>query len=229
MSRKEKKYASLFSGGKDSTYALYLALKNQINVTHLVTMKTKKDSYMYHIPNIELTNLQSKSIGIPLIKKETTGDKKQEIEDLKQVLKKLNIDGIITGAVKSNYQKQRIDKICKDLKLELYSPLWHQKSEKLLQEIIKTGFHVIITGISAYGFDKSYLGRKLDQNLLNDLKKLNEDYEIHITGEGGEFETTVLNGPIFSKEIKIIESSKKWDEINYRGRMKINEAKLTKN
>lgn len=228
MQKNQKKYISLFSGGKDSTYALYLALKNGINVTHLVTMETEEDSYMYHIPNIKLTELQSKAIGIPLIKKETQGDKEKEIKDLKNVLKKINVDGVISGAVESEYQKQRIEKICKDLKLELYSPLWHQKPEKILKEIINAGFEVLITGISAYGFDKSYLGRKMDKKLLKDLKKLNKEYKVHIAGEGGEFETTVINGPIFNEKIEIKRSKKEWDNINYRGKMEIEKANLIK-
>ncbi len=222
----EKRYASLFSGGKDSTFALYKALQDNKNVEKLITMVGKEQSYMYHLPNIHLTELQAESIGIPLFKAKAHNGKEKEIKDLKNVVRELDVDGLIAGAVESEYQQERIDKLCKDLDLELYNPLWKKDPRDLLQEIIKADFKVIISGLAAYGFDKTYLGKKLNYDLLEDLKELNKEYKVHIAGEGGEFETTVLDGPIFNKKVKILESKRKWDKTNYRGSFQVRDAKL---
>ncbi len=205
--------AVLFSGGKDSNLALYKAVQRGWKVKYLVSIISKNpESYMFHYPNIELTQIQAKAMLIPIIKKETLGEKERELEDLKEVLSSIKneIDGIVSGAIESNYQKQRIDKIAEELGLKSLVPLWHEDPEKLWNEILNLGFEVIITGVFAEGFNKSWLGKKVDFKVLEELKKLNKKYKIHLFGEGGEFETFVLNGPLFKKKIKIIEDETIW-------------------
>src|SRR4030042_2924535 len=107
------KVAALFSGGKDSTYAIYIAQQYGWNVTNLVTIISEnKDSWMYHTLNIHLTEKQAESMNIPLVKKVTKGEKEKELDDLEEILKDLDIDGVISGALASEYQRTRIEKIC---------------------------------------------------------------------------------------------------------------------
>ncbi len=91
--------AVLYSGGKDSNYALYWALREGFEVKYLVSMVSERDdSYMYHVPNIGLTELQAKAAGIPLVKGFTSGEKEREVEDLKDVLEGgLNVQGVVAG------------------------------------------------------------------------------------------------------------------------------------
>lgn len=208
------KIATLFSGGKDSTMAVYKAIEAGNDVECLVSMiSDNPHSYMYHVPNIHLTQLSSEALEIPLIKGVTKGEKEKELEDLKLVLKELKqkkIVGIYSGAISSTYQKSRIDKICDELGFKSCTPLWHMDPKEYLKELIKLGFEVIITSVSAEGLDESWLGRKIDENLLDELTNLNEKYGIHMAFEGGEAETLVLNCPIFKKSIKIIKADKIW-------------------
>ncbi|MBM4242059.1 MAG: TIGR00289 family protein [Euryarchaeota archaeon] len=208
------KIATLFSGGKDSTMAVYKAIEAGNDVEYLVSMiSDNPHSYMYHVPNIHLTQLSSEALEIPLIKGVTKGEKEKELEDLKLVLKELKqkkIVGIYSGAISSTYQKSRIDKICDELGFKSCTPLWHMDPKEYLKELIKLGFEVIITSVSAEGLDESWLGRKIDENLLDELTNLNEKYGIHMAFEGGEAETLVLNCPIFKKSIKIIKADKIW-------------------
>src|SRR3972149_2443929 len=102
------KLAALFSGGKDSMYALYRMLQQGHDVKYLVTFKPQRtDSYMFHHPCVELTELQAEAIGIKQIMVSTSGVKEKELEDLENVLEKIKgeIDGIVSGALASNYQK----------------------------------------------------------------------------------------------------------------------------
>ncbi len=208
------KVAVLFSGGKDSTMALYKAIKDGHRVEYLVSMiSSNPDSYMYHVTNIYLTELSSEALGIPLVKGFTAGRKEEELEDLALVLEKLKdkgIGGVFSGAIASVYQKSRIEKICDKLGLRSYTPLWHVDPKEHMEDIIKLKFEVIITRVSAEGFDESWLGRKIDEESLREILKLNKKHGIHIAFEGGEAETLVLDCPLFTKKIKIIDAEKIW-------------------
>jgi predicted ATP pyrophosphatase (TIGR00289 family) len=221
------KVAILFSGGKDSVRTVHWCLEKRYDVKYLVTMISKReDSWMYHTPNIHLTELSAEALGIPLITKETSWIKEKEVEDLKDVLKVLDTDTVACGGIFSNYQKTRIEKVCKELKLKFLAPFWHIDPEKFLKETIDLSFDVLIVGVYAAGFDDNWLRRKLDKKCLEDLKRLNEKYGVSLVGEGGEFESLVVDGPIFKKKIKLIDSEKIWDEKTQSGYLKINKAKL---
>ncbi len=210
--------AVLFSGGKDSTMALYSALENNDSVEYLLSMKSFNDeSYMFHVPNIHLTEMLAEALEIPIIMASTNGFKEKELEDLKrefQKLKNLGIEGIYTGALYSNYQKSRIEKLGNQTGLKIISPYWHVNELDYMKKIVKLGFEVIISGVFAEGFDKSWLGRKIDEQTIKQLVELNKKYYINIAFEGGEAETLVVDGPIFKKRINIIEAQKKWNNDN---------------
>ncbi|MEM7826703.1 MAG: TIGR00289 family protein [Candidatus Aenigmatarchaeota archaeon] len=224
------KLASLFSGGKDSTFATYLVLK-QHKVLCLVTIISENpDSYMFHTSNVHMTEIQANAMGFPLITKRSAGIKEEELIDLKNALKQIkdemNIEGVVSGAIASNYQKSRIDMICHDLRLKHFAPLWHKNSLEILEDMLDAGFKIIITAVAASGFDKAWLGAKLNKKNIKNLEDLNKRYKINISGEGGEFETLVIDCPLFRKKIKIIESEKMWDSKTNSGRLLIRKAKL---
>ncbi|MFA5173934.1 MAG: diphthine--ammonia ligase [Candidatus Pacearchaeota archaeon] len=202
------KLAVLFSGGKDSCYATYLAKGYGHELACLISVYSEnKESFMFHTPSIDKTEKQAVAMNLPLIIVKTKGEKEKELIDLekaiKQAIKKYKIQGIVTGAVESVYQASRIQKICNKLKIECFNPLWQKNQIELLNELIKHKFEVIIVGVFAYPFDNRWLGRKIDKGFIQDIKKLNEKYRINPAGEGGEFESFVLNCPLFKKKIKI--------------------------
>ena len=219
------KLAALFSGGKDSTFAIYKAMQAGHEISFLATIHASSpSSYMYHTANIGLTVFQAEAMGIELISKESSGEKEKEVKDLKILLSGLDIEGVVCGAVRSEYQKTRIEKVCKALGLELLAPLWHIDEEMYLRELVSSGFEVMVIAVAAEGFDESWLGRILDESAINELISLKKKYRISIVGEGGEFETAVLDGPIFKKRIKITKSEKIWE--NGSGKLLISSARL---
>jgi predicted ATP pyrophosphatase (TIGR00289 family) len=218
--------AALVTGGKDSALALYRALKQGYEVEYLVTMIPKRpDSWMFHYPNIHLADTFAEAAGIPLVKGETSGIKESELEDLKRLLADLHIDGVVTGAIMSRYQKSRIDRICEDLNLKSIAPLWHENPRKLLEQIVNLNFEVVIVGVYAYGFDHTWLGRKLNRETINDLAELGRKYRISLVGEGGEYETLVLDAPFFKKRIQLLQTEKIWE--NHSGYLLVKKTKLT--
>ena len=218
--------AALITGGKDSTLALYRALKQNHEVKCLVAMiPQREDSWMFHSVNIHLTDLFAKAVGIPLVKGKTAGVKETELKDLKDLLAALDVDGVVSGAILSRYQKIRIDSICRELNLEPITPLWHANPLKLLNEMISLEMQVMIVGVYAYGFDQSWLGRQLDPTTITDLTTLNKKYQVSLVGEGGEYETLVLDASFFEKRISVLETEKVWED--HRGHMLVKKAELT--
>ena len=217
--------AALVTGGKDSILALYRAQKMGHNVTVLATMVSQRDdSYMFHFPNIHLTDHISSSLEIPIVKAETSGIKEEELKDLKNLLASLDVDGVVSGAIQSSYQKQRIGKICKDLGLESVTPLWNESPLTLMNELISLKFKVIIVGVYAHGLDRSWLGKEINNETLRQLIELNKKYQISLVGEGGEYESLVLDCPIFKKRLEIVEAKIKFEH-NY-GTLEIQNVKL---
>ena len=224
------KLASLFSSGKDSCYSMYIMKRQNYDIRCLVTIKSKnKDSYMYHTPNIDIVKLQAEALEIPLIMQETSGEKEEELKDLELALikakKEYLIEGVVVGALFSNYQRERVQNIATRLGLKVFSPLWHKDQLVLLNEIVSNKFEVILVQIAADGFDKSFLGKKLDKNLINKLIELNKKNSINVAGEGGEYESLVLDCPMFKKKIEIKDAEVIMDGPN-NGLFKIKDASL---
>ncbi|MBQ6219173.1 MAG: TIGR00289 family protein [Methanosphaera sp.] len=204
----------LYSGGKDSTMALYEAIKNGDEVYCLLAMVSRnKESYMFHVPDIHMVDYCSAAMEIPSIDVMTDGIKEEELNDLESTLARLKekgVEAVYSGALESTYQKSRIDKICKKLELQSFAPLWHVNPIEYMNQIIDLGFEVIITGVSAYGLTKDWLGKKITKKTIEELIKLNEKYGIHPAFEGGEAETLVIDGPIFDRKIVIDEVDIEW-------------------
>ena len=206
--------ASLFSGGKDSTMAVYAALEAKEDVKYLLSMKSKNDeSYMFHVPNIHVTDLLSEALDIPIMSVETEGVKEEELDDLKAAfldLKDLGVEAIYTGALYSVYQKSRIEKLGDEVGLKIISPYWHVDELEYMRKIVSLGFKIMICGVAAWGLDESWLGRIIDDDTIDELVRLNEKYHVDIAFEGGEAETLAIDGPIFKKRIEILKYKKEW-------------------
>lgn len=215
----------LATGGKDSVLALYHVLKEDYDVRCLATMiPQREDSWMFHYPNIRLVDLVAEAIGLPLVQAETSGVKEEEIEDLKRLIETLDVEGVVSGAIESNYQKTRLEGICRQLELKCIAPLWHRNPLDVLEEILSLKFEVIVTGVYAYGFGPEWLGRRIDEGTVADLIELNRRYGVSLVGEGGEYETLVLDAPFFKRRIEIVAAEKAWK--NQNGYFQIAKAEL---
>ena len=216
--------AVLFSGGKDSTLAAYEAKQSGFDIRYLVSIMPKsKESYMFHHPNIELTKIQAKMMGIPIITRATAGEKEIELRDLELALESIKggIDCVVSGAVASEYQKKRVDSVCGRLGLRSHAPLWHRDPLEMWRFCLDNGFKIMITGVACDGLGKEWLGRIIDEHGLDELKRLSEKFRFHPSGEGGEFETLVIDCPMFKKGMKIERKEIEWDEKTDSGMMVI--------
>ncbi len=215
------KCAVLFSGGKDSCYAAWLAKEQGHELTCLISIFSEnKESYMFHTPSIEKTKQQAEVMELPLLITKTKGEKEEELIDLEKAIaeakEKYEIDCIVTGALQSVYQASRIQKICDKLELKCLNPLWQKDESEYLKELIRDNFKIAIVGVFAYPLDESWLGREINEQFIEDVEPLKEKYKIHVAGEGGEFETFVLNCPLFKKSLKIKDSKISGEKNSWR-------------
>ncbi|MDP2750721.1 MAG: diphthine--ammonia ligase [Nanoarchaeota archaeon] len=220
----------LFSSGKDSCFAMWTMMKQNYKIKCLITIESKNpDSYMFHTPNIQLAKKQAEAMDIPILTIETQGEKEKELYDLdiamKEAIKKYNIKGIVTGALFSNYQRERIEKLCDKNSLKIFSPLWHMDQEKEMRSLLKADFEFILSSVAAEGLDKKWLGRKITEKDVDKLVELNKKTGINIAFEGGEAESLVLDAPMFKKKLKILESEIIMENQN-TGRFIVKKAEL---
>lgn len=199
------------------------------SVACLITMvSANPDSYMFHTPNIAWAGLIAEAVGVPQLNWPTAGEEEAELSDLSDAIAaavdEYGVEGIVTGAIESVYQAARVQRICRELDLWCYNPLWQIDQLEYLRLLVSEGFEVIITGVFAYPLDESFVGARIDLDLIGELEALRDRYAINPSGEGGEIETFVLDGPIFKKRIEILRAEKTYE--NYRGRFLIEEARL---
>ena len=224
------KLASLFSGGKDSTYAIYRAKQEGHSIECLVSIfPQSEESYLLHYPNILATSLQATAMKIPqILSRISTTDPKIELQELQTLLKKakkdFGIEGIVHGGLFSDYQRTRFEKIGNDLNLKVLSPLWHIDQKNYLKELADSEFKFIITSVTSAGLDETWLGREITRDDIEQLVLLSTKHGFNLTFEGGEAETFVVDCPLFYSPIRIIQANKIWD--GYRGRFEITEAAL---
>ncbi len=224
------KVASLFSGGKDSTYSIYKAKQEGHQIRCLITiLPLSEESMLLHFPNIELTKLQSKSMGIPQIYIESRSNETEtEVNLIEKILAKAkseyDLEGLVHGGILSKFQKNIFDRVCSKLNLKLISPLWQKEQIEYMKNLIESNFHFIITSVSADGLDEKWLGKEITIQDLEKLDQLSKKYGFNINFEGGEAETMVIDCPLFSHPIMILKSRKIWDGI--RGRFEILDAEL---
>ena len=218
----------LFSGGKDSCLALQKSMNFHDVVCLVSLISESQESYMFHVPNIEVTGRQAEAIGLPIVQKRTAGKKEEELKDLKKAISEakadFDLDGMVTGAVKSVYQSTRVQRICRRLGLWCFDPLWLKDEIELLNEIVQNGYEVIISGVFAFPLNREFLGRKLDLDMIRKLEKLKQEYGLSPAGEGGELETTVTDAPFFRRRLEILDHEVFYKD--YAGGFRIKSVRL---
>jgi len=222
--------AGLFSGGKDSTYAIFKTTLQKHDLCCIMMMHpSSDDSLLFHYPTTNLLGKISNAIGVPVIEHSSNvSEKNHEVNDLTHLIKKavdeFSIDGLISGCISSRFQLDIFQDICDKLKIKLVSPLWNINSDYYYEQLLGQGFEIMITRVAALGLDSTWLGKTITKDNFIILKKLSLKYQFNITFEGGEAETLVIDCPLYKKRISIKDHTTTWDGI--RGMFEILDVDL---
>lgn len=217
--------ASLYSGGKDSTFSAYLMEQHGHRVDVLVNVQPRDPhSWVFHTPNLGLMPLMAEAMGKELVVRESSGEEGDDLRALRDALEHLDVEGVVTGAIASDYQWDRINHVCEGIGLKVFSPLWRKDQGLLMSELVDAGIKAIIVSASAEGLGADWLGRAIDHAAVDELRVLASRYGMNLAGEGGEYETLTLDSPLHRKAIRIVEKEIK--EVRDGGSLKVTRAEL---
>jgi len=223
------KVAVMFSGGKDSVACCLYALQQGWQIEALVAIKPRTtEAYLWHYPTVEWTLLQAEAMGIPIILARTDeiGSQK-EAGVLGNVFARLKSEAILLGGVGlQETQINEVKKVAKKFGKNVIVPFAGMTSEELLEYEIKQGFDIRITDVATDGLGREWIGKKLDFEAMIDLKHLSGKFGFDALGEGGQYNTFVVDGPIFKQRIEFLEEEKIWDSKTSSGYLEVKDAKL---
>lgn len=198
------KVAALYSGGKDSTYALHWGYLQGLDIECLISVYPREYSMLFHYPGIEATVYQAKAMNIDILYTNAVNNEEYTLYSLlKEAKEKYNVKGVIAGTLLSDYQRMRLAFITEKLGLSLYTPLWRIDQRSYMKEVVKNGIKFIITSVSSYGLSHKYIGRIVTLELLNEILVIASKYGLNPAFEGGEAETLVIDAPLFKQKLMI--------------------------
>lgn len=219
------KLAALFSGGKDSTYAAHIMEMQGHTVSDLVSViPSDRHSWVFHTPNLHLVPLMAEAMGKNLTTRESSGTEEDDLRALEEALSRIQVEGVVTGALASDYQWDRINGVCERLGLPVYSPLWRKDQKMLMMDMVSSGLRALIVVVSAEGLDSSWLGKCIDDRVLEELEIVAVEYGFNLSGEGGEYETLVIDSPMHTRPIEIVDTE--IESSRDGGRLTIRNAEL---
>ncbi len=195
-----------WSGGKDSCLACYQTRVSGLKVRHLVNMITEDGKRSWtHGQSAQLLQVQAEAVGIPLVQRQTTMDGYEtKFKDTLLALKQEGVKGGVFGDIDIKEHRQWIERVCHEAAITPYLPLWGQGQEEVMRDFIDSGFEAVVVVTKADLLGKEWLGRKVDHELLCQLKQR----PIQPCGEAGEYHTFVIDGPLFNQRIEILETNK---------------------
>ena len=218
--------ASLYSGGKDSTFSLYLMEQSGHDIPYLVNVVPEDAaSWIFHTPNLSVVPLMAESMGKELVTAKSSGTEEGDMEGLRNALDGLDVEGVVSGAIWSDYQWDRMNIVCGDLGLKLMPPLWRKDQDMLMDQFIDSGIRSMIVGCYAEGLGEEWLGRIIDRQAVEELKAIRARTGISIMGEGGEYESLTIDSPMHSCPLEIVSSEKDWSRQG--GTMRVTSARLS--
>ena len=186
---------ALFSGGKDSLYATYLAEKQGITVNHLITLLPTLPQPSPHAKNIEALKLIAESTGKHL----TIVDFRKD-DAFIETLGNLEVDALVAGDIYVEPHRRGLEDVCAKTGLKLLEPNYGRDTNELFHEIFNSGFTALITGVNIERMGEEFLGYSINRDTTTDF--LSKIGTVDPLGENGEYHTLVLECPLYTKSFK---------------------------
>lgn len=218
------KFVALISGGKDLFYNIHHCITQGHELIALANLypveRDEIDLFMFQTVGHDVIEQYQQCLDVPLYRQPITGGSKNqnleyettqddEIEDLYQLLHRIvqahpDVEGVSCGAILSHYQRTRVEHVCKQLNLTPLAYLWQRDQQQLMGEMCELGLDARLIKVAAIGLTTNHLGKSIQQ-MYPILLGLNQRFDVHICGEGGEFETLVFDACYFKKRLEVVE------------------------
>ncbi len=223
--------AVLYSGGKDSTFAIQHAQDKGWNIKYLISVKpTRKDCFLFHFATVEQTKELAKMLGIPhFYVKCKVADPVKEADIIREVVEKnqnkMPVDAVVLGGTGlQETQLKSIQNALRPLKVEAFASHAGEEHDLVMEEMLNKGYEILITQIASDGL-KDWLGKKITKENFRQLRKDSLKYGFHIGFEGGYADTLVTDCPLFSKKMDVHDMSIIFED-NYCGHVVINRYRM---
>lgn len=223
--------AVLYSGGKDSAFAIENAMQKGWSIKYLISVKpTRKDCFLFHFATVEQTKDLAKMLGIPhfYVKCRVAGPEK-EANIVKEVVesnqKKMRVDAVVLGGTGlQETQLRSIQNALRPLKIEAFAGNSGEEHDLVMEEMLNKGYEILITQIASEGL-KEWLGKRITRENFSQLKRDSIRHGFHIGFEGGYADTLVTDCPIFTKRLVIDDMSVIYED-DYCGHVVINKYRM---
>jgi uncharacterized protein (TIGR00290 family) len=173
-------------------------------VAGLTMVPAQDDAWMFHTPNLGVVRGVAQCLGIPLLEAACRAGAAEEVADLETALamakRDLLLDGIVSGALASEYQKTRLDGIGNRLGLKTFAPLWHKDPGTYLRSLLSAGYDIRFSRTAAEGVPNAWAGQALDRAKVEAMER--HPARPHVAGEGGEYETLVVAAPHYKGRLE---------------------------
>ena len=218
----------MFSGGKDSTYAIDHCLKQGWSIEYLLSVKpTRKDCYLFHFATVEHTPKQAEILGLKhILTTCDVADPKLEADIIKKIVEKNPVDAVVLGGIGlQETQLKSLQDAMRPLGIEVFAAHAGFDHEDLFRNMIKDGYEIIVTQVASDGL-MQWLGKTINLANFDKLFADSRKYGFHIGFEGGYADSFVCSGPIFGNKKLIIEQSEKVVDDAYCGHIVVNKMNV---
>ncbi|HLC62231.1 MAG TPA: diphthine--ammonia ligase [Candidatus Nanoarchaeia archaeon] len=225
--------AILYSGGKDSTFAIQHAIDKGWNIKYLISVKpTRKDCFLFHYATVEQTKEFAKQLNIPHFYVSCrVADPIKESDIVKKVVesnqKKMKVDAVVLGGTGlQETQLKSIQNALRPFSIDVFASHAGEDHDVVMEQMLTKGYEIMVTQIASDGL-KEWLGKNITKDNFPQLKKDSIKYGFHIGFEGGYADTLVTNCPLFEKQM-VVEEMSVFFEDNYCGHVVIDKYHMQK-
>lgn len=221
--------AVLYSGGKDSNFAVEYCLKRNWNIKYLLSVKpTRTDCYLFHYATVENTKEQAEVLGLNHIYVECdVADPRLEADIVKKVVEKNPVEAVVLGGTGLQVtQIESIQKALRHLKVEVFASHAGEDHGTLFKRMVDGGYEIMITQVASDGL-KKWLGKIITKDNFNELKKDSAEYGFELGFDGGYADSFVFAAPIFGNKRIDIKGIEKFNEGEYCGYVILKEPKIS--
>lgn len=197
-----------WSGGKDSCLALWRARRQGADVRYLVTTYSPATGRtMAHGLPLDLLRAQARALDLELVPVPAEWeDYEARFREALRALRKRGAEACIFGDIDLPEHREWVERVTREAELRAWLPLWGEAQPALLQEWWAEGFQAIIVAVRSDALGLDWLGRPLDQEAVSEMGNLLQARGLSPCGEGGEYHTLVLGGPLFRQRLEITEA-----------------------